>query len=155
MDQLQSMYFYPVTLAEVFKHIVSLNNKKSVAASSVSPYIQTALTKCFSEGIFPQSLIVAKVVPIFKDGHKTLPSNYRPISILGNLSKIYEKVIHKRLMSYLEKFSLLSENQYGFRKKKDSVQAATSLWKSIQANWEAKTKVVGIFLDFLGKRSIQ
>ena len=60
---------------------------------------------------------------------KNLASNYRPISILGNLSKVFEKVIHERLMNYLEKFSLLSENQYGFRKKKNSNEAATSLYK--------------------------
>ena len=91
---------------------------------------------------------IAKVVPIFKDGEKNITSNYRPISTLGNLSKIFEKVIHKRLMNYLEKFSILSENQNGFRKKKDCLQAATMLWKKIQSNWKSKVKTNCIFVDF-------
>ena len=70
---------------------------------------------------------IAKVIPIHKEGKKASPSNYRPICILGNLSKIFEKVIQKRLIRYLQKFSLLAENQFGFRKKKDAVQAATLL----------------------------
>ena len=75
-----------------------------------------------------------KVIPIHKDGKKASPSNYRPISILGNLSKIFEKLIQKRLIRYLVKFSLLTENKVGFRKKKDTVQATALLWKTIQSN---------------------
>ena len=59
----------------------------------------------------------AKVVPIFRADDRKLTSNYRPISILGNVSKIFEKIIHKRLMNYLEENSIPSDNQYGFRKK--------------------------------------
>ena len=51
-------------------------------------------------------------------------------------------------MNYLEKFSLLSENQYGFRKKKNSIQAATLLYKKIEENWESKAKTNCIFVDF-------
>ena len=156
----QSMYFFPVTNEEVYNFIAKLKNKKSVgldgvnvrilkaAAQIITPYLKTAFNKCISEGVFPKSMKIAKVVPIFKDGEKNITSNYRPISILGNLSKIFEKVIHKRLMNYLEKFSILSENQYGFRKKKDCLQAATMLWKKIQSNWKSKVKTNCIFVDF-------
>ena len=142
VDQPQSMFLRTVTDDEILKIIATLKNKKSVgndgvdvrvlkkAAHIVSPYLKTAFNKCISEGIFPQSMKIAKVVPIFKGGEKN--SNYRPISILGNLSEIFEKIIHERLMNYLEKFSLLSENQYEFRKKKNSIQAATSLYKKIE-----------------------
>ena len=88
---------------------------------------------------------IAKVIPIHKEGKKASPSNYRPISILGKSSKIFEKVFQKRLIRYLEKFSLLTENQFGFRKKKDTVQAATLLWKTIQSNWATKTNSMGDF----------
>ena len=160
VDQPQSMFLRPVTDDEVLKVIASLKNKKSVgedgidvrvlkkAAQVVSPYLKTAFNKCISEGVFPQCMKIAKVVPIFKTGEKNVASNYRPISILGNLSKVLEKIIHKRLMNYLEKFSLLADNQYGFRKKKNSIQAATSLYKTIEGNWESKVKTNCIFVDF-------
>ena len=160
VDQPQSMFLRPVNDDEILKIIATLKNKKSVgkdgvdvrvlkkAAQIVSPYLKTAFNKCISEGVFPQSMKIAKVVPIFKAGEKNLPSNYRPISILGNLSKVFEKVIHERLMNYLEKFSLLSENQYGFRKKKNCIQAATSLYKKIEENWQSKAKTNCIFVDF-------
>ena len=138
VEQPQSMFLRPVFDDEILKIIVTLKNKKSVgkdgvdvralkkAAQIVSPYLKTAFNKCISEGDFPKCMKIAKVVPIFKAGEKNLVSNYRPISILGNLSKVFGKVVRERLMNYLEKFSLLSENQYGFRKKKNSMQAATS-----------------------------
>ena len=51
-------------------------------------------------------------------------------------------------MNYLEKLSIHTDNQYGFTKKKDSIQAATFRWKQIQANWKAKMKTNSIFVDF-------
>ena len=105
------------------------------------------LNKCISEGIFPRIMTIAKVIPIHKEGKKGSPNNFRPIFILGNLSKIFEKVIQKRLIRCLENFSLLTENQFGFRKKEDTVQAATLLWKTIQSSWATKTNSIGV-LDF-------
>ena len=160
VDQPQSMFFASVTDDEILKIIARLKNKQSVgidgidvrilkkAAKIVSPYIKKAINKCIFEGVFPQCMNIAKVVPIFKTGDKNLASNYRPISILGNLSKTFEKVIHKRLMNYLKKVTILSKDQYGFRRKKDSVEAATSLYKIIEANFESKVKSNCIFVDF-------
>ena len=160
VEQPQSIFMRPVTEDEVSKHISTLKNKKSVgmdcievavlkkASRIVSPYLKTASNNCIHAGVFPQSMKIAKVIPIFKAGATSLASNYRPISILGNLSKLFEKVIHRRLMNYFEKFGILSENQYGFRKKKDSIQAATSLFKEIEANWRSKIKANSVFIDF-------
>ena len=99
-------------------------------------------------GVFPESMKIAEVIPIYKAGENNLASNCRPLSILGNLSKLFEKDIHKRLMNYLEKLGIFSENQYGFRKKKVSVQAAISLFKQIAANWKSKVATNCVFVDF-------
>ena len=159
-QQTQSMYFSYVTDEEVCTIIKELKNKNSIgfdgidvkilkhSAEIICKYLCIGLNKCISEGIFPRIMKIAKVIPIHKEGKKASPSNYRPISILVNLSKIFEKVNQKRLIRYLEKFSLLTENQFGFRKKKDTVQAATLLWKTIQSNWATKTNSMGVFLDF-------
>ena len=154
------MYFSYVTDEQVCTIFKELKNKKSIgfdgidikilkhSAEIICKYLCIGLNKCISEGMFPRTMKIAKVIPIHKEGKKVSPSNYRPISILGNLSKIFEKVIQKRLIRYLEKFSLLTENQFGFRKKKDTVQSATLLWKMTQSNWATKANSIGVFLDF-------
>ena len=58
---------------------------------------------------------VARVIPIFKNGEKTSFNNYRPISILPVFSKILEKIVAKKLLSFLESSEQLYQHQYGFR----------------------------------------
>jgi len=61
----------------------------------------------FQLGSFPNNLKIAKVVPVPKIGDTTLLNNYRPISLLTSFSKIFEKVIHSRLMFFLKKILFL------------------------------------------------
>ena len=119
-----------------------------IASDILSPYLNITFNECINACVFPQNTKIAKVIPIFKAGETNLASNYRPVSILGNLLKLFEKVIQKRLIKNLEKFGNLSETQNGFRKKKDSVQAATTLFKQIEANWRSKVKTNCVFVDF-------
>ena len=70
---------------------------------------------CIREGTYPQSLKCAQVVPIYKGGPKDLCTNYRPISLLSPINKIFEKRIYSCLKTYLEQNSMLSSHQYGFR----------------------------------------
>ena len=69
----------------------------------------------FSEGVFPNCMKKAKVIPLFKTGSKSELSNYIPISLLSCLSKVVEKLIYSRLITYLNKNSILHHNQNGFR----------------------------------------
>ncbi len=71
--------------------------------------------KSFEEGLFPQQLQIARVIPIFKKGDTFLNHNSRPVSVLPCFSKISEKIMTSRLMEYLSEKSLLSEHQFGFR----------------------------------------
>lgn len=66
-------------------------------------------------GIVPDQMKIANVVPVFKSGNKQLFNNYRPISILPAFSKILEKIVHKQLMSFLNNNNALYTHQYGFR----------------------------------------
>ena len=90
----------------------------------------------------------AKVFPIFKGGSKSDPSDYRPISILPTISKIFEKHVNKHLMNYLNKYRLIHENQSGFRQKHS---CQTALVKVID-QWMScidKGDIVGsLFIDF-------
>ena len=64
--------------------------------SHIAPIISKLLNLAFQEGRYPSCKKLAKVLPIFKSGLKTVPGNYRPISLLSNINKIIEKAVHSR-----------------------------------------------------------
>ena len=70
-----------------------------------------------SSGVHPDLLKISKTIPIYKKGSRLLVSNYRPISLLSNLNKILEKIVHNRLYTFLEDSSCIYALQFGFRKK--------------------------------------
>ena len=74
-----------------------------------------SINKSIDEGVFPDTLKVADITPVYKNkGSKSDKTNYRPISILPVLSKIYERVIHNQVSEYFE--NILSDNQCAYRK---------------------------------------
>ena len=73
------------------------------------------INQILSTGIFPSELKVSRVKPLFKRGKPSLFSNYRPISLLASLSKIYEYMVFEQLLAYMETNRLLFSDQYGFR----------------------------------------
>ena len=73
------------------------------------------INQSLETGIFPDAFKTSKVTPIYKNGEKTKLNNYRPISILPTISKVFEWVIHIQLYDYFCKNNLLCEQQYGFR----------------------------------------
>ena len=64
--------------------------------------------------LFPNKSKLAKLVPIFKKGDTSFPENYRPISLLPAISKVFEKVVFNQLYEYFISNKLLNNNQYGF-----------------------------------------
>ena len=87
------------------------------------------INKSLEFGIVPYDLKLAKVIPIFKSKDKSQFSNYRPISLLPSISKIYEKVVFKRLYHFIE--GCLYKSQYGFRPKHSTTEAVTELYTDI------------------------
>ena len=98
-----------------------------MAASILSPSITTLINKSISNGCFPSQMKLAKVFPIHKGGETTDPSNYRPISILPTISKIFEKHVNEHLIGYLNKHKLIHETQSGSRKKHSCQTALVKL----------------------------
>lgn len=72
--------------------------------------------KCFYEEYFPDLLKLSKVVPIFKKGDKSLPQNYRPVSLVPIFSKLFESIMYNQLNEFFESNNLISNSQFGFRK---------------------------------------
>ena len=101
----------------------------------------------FSQGVFPDKFKTAKILPIFKCDDSSLFSNYRPISILSCLSKVFEKLFYFRLSALLEKFDILSHHQYGFRPHHSTTMAILEFVNNIYEGFESNEYTIGIFLD--------
>ena len=137
-----SMILFPITTAEVLKLIHGLKLTKTdintipvhlfkkISELIVNPLCRL-INVCFRNGVFPDALKIARITPIFKKGDKKDPSNYRPIASLPYLSKIFERCLHNRIISFLDKYSVLSRFQFGFRKNRTTSDALVELTESI------------------------
>uniref|UniRef100_A0A672GUJ2 Reverse transcriptase domain-containing protein n=1 Tax=Salarias fasciatus TaxID=181472 RepID=A0A672GUJ2_SALFA len=101
----------------------------------------------FTTGTFPESMKIAKVIPLFKKGNKNDVSNYRPISLLPQLSKILEKLFVIRLNKFIVKHNILSNNQYGFRTNHSTATAIMELAEEITNAMDKKRFLVSVFVD--------
>ena len=90
------------------------------------------VNESLGQGIFPNCLKTATVKPLYKsDDHQNL-NNYRRISVLPVISKVFERVVHNRIYAFLEKFILLPYSQYGYRSKRSTVDAIVSITEKIR-----------------------
>ena len=89
----------------------------------------------------------ALVCPIFKKNDKTKCANYRPISLLSNIGKIFERIMYTRLESFLDINDIMYNLQFGFRKKHSTNHALLSIVEKIRSNLDKKTFSCGVFVD--------
>ena len=141
------------------KIIAEINTKKATGPDNISGYILkiTSITiapvlaqlfsECMAQGIFPDKLKIAKILPIHKAEAKNLSTNYRPISLLSILGKIFEKAISARFLKFLDKHNVLTQNQFGFRKNRSTDQAVTEVYNNLLNNLENNMYTCAIFLD--------
>ena len=119
-----------------------------MACDIISPSIAALINKSITSGSFPNQLKQAKVYPIFKNGSKDDPSNYRPISILPTISKKFEKHVNSHLMGYLNKHKLIHECQSGFRQKHSCNTALVKLIDKWMASIDKGDLIGTLFIDF-------
>lgn len=98
-------------------------------------------------GIFPNKMKTAKVIPVYKSRDRHTLSNYRPVSLLPQFSKILEKIFYIRLDDFITKHNVLYEQQYGFRAKRTTSFALIKFVEKITMVIKNKEYVVEIFLD--------
>ena len=98
-------------------------------------------------GVFPELLKLVKVIPIRKGGSTQDINNYRPISLISIFDKIIEKLMHKRLYSFLENNDILFHNQYGFRRNNSTVHALIQITEKIKSSIDNGKFGCGIFID--------
>ena len=105
----------------------------------------------FSTGVFPSGLKIAKVIPIHKKESKLKCPNYRPISLLSNLDKILEKLMHNRIYELLEKYKLIYPLQFGFQQHYSTSYALLNLTESIMQALDECNFACGILFVGLEK----
>lgn len=155
----QSIYFTPTDNIEVYDIISKLkpsNSKgydeisatllKNIRESVATP-LSMLINRSLNEGQFPDPLKVAKVIPVYKDKGKDNVSNYRPISVLSSISKVYEKIIYKRLYKFLDSNSILDPLQFGFKPKHSTTHAVTKLTQDILNGFENKDTILAVYFD--------
>ena len=129
----------PNSIPTQILHLIKLEIAKPLAS---------IINMSFSTGIHPDKLKIAQVTPIFKKGSRLETCNYRPISLLSNINKIFEKVMYSRIYSFISKSNCLYPLQFGFRGKHSTNHALISIVDQINEALD-KNKVVGsIFVDF-------
>ena len=124
-------------------------NGKFLKLSSpiIAPILSDLFNSMLKTGNYPEELKIAKVIPIYKNGEATKCTNYRPISILSLLNNIFEKLLYKRFYEYLEKFEILYQYQYGFRKGHSTGHALVELIDKIRNSIDDGEMTCGIFVD--------
>nr|CAI5847843.1 unnamed protein product [Callosobruchus analis] len=156
---LSAFTFEEVTFNEVRDIINNLKNKNSrdidglsvKLIKSVKNILIAPLTKlinsCLSINTFPDVLKRAVVIPVFKKGNMHHVDNYRPISLLPVISKIFEKCLALRIVHYFETNQLFSQHQFGFRKGKNSVMGILDLISHIMDAFNKKQYTAALFCD--------
>ena len=155
----RSIYLAPTDEQEVIKLISNFKSKKSsghdnissiilkAVAKSIAWPLMIAINKSIEFGIVPKFLKSAKVIPIYKSKDQREFTNYRPISLLPVISKLLEKVIHKRVYAFLTQSDILYSSQYGFRHNHSTENAISQLTAAIINGFEKKKWTLGVFLD--------
>ena len=109
--------------------------------------LQCIINKSLREGIFPALLKSARVCPIFKKGDQQNCGNYRPISLLSNLSKIFERIYFNQLEHFLNVNDIIYDLQFGFRKKYSTNHALLSIVEQIRNSLDKGYFACGVFVD--------
>ena len=151
--------FKLVSHTKVIKLLNGLFDSKATGLDKISgkilktaaPTIVLSLTHIFNHAIvtdcFPHEWKAARLLPLHKKGPRDLPENYRPISILPAISKVMERIMYDQIYEYLDENSILSENQFGFRKSYSTASALLDCTNSWYVNMDRKMFNLVVLLD--------
>ena len=119
--------FEEIDVKDAKEAIMSLQNTPSLGTDGIptvllkelawvlAPYIAYLINVTFRTGVFPSKWREGLVTPIFKRGQRNLKGNYRPVTITNSLSKVWEKVVNKQIVLYLNKYNIMDNSQHAYR----------------------------------------
>lgn len=157
-NEVSSMFIQYVSEGEVVKCMQSLKNGKAAGLDGISSYLVKSIAPTIASiftyivnfslisGVFPSKLKEAVVIPIFKKGSRFDCNNYRPISLLSTFSKIIEKIMKQKLLSFLNKTKFFSSQQFGFQSGISTEIALLNFMNHVSRNINAGKKIADFLL---------
>ena len=116
-------------------------------ATNIAPYATTIYQKYAVDSV-PDYWIMVVITALFKKGDKSLPVNYRPVSLTSVTYKLMEHIMFKHIMQYLDKYSILVDYQKGFRQNRSRESQLVTTIKDITKHLDNKEQVDMLILDF-------
>jgi hypothetical protein len=149
-----------ITTGEVRKAIKYLKNSKAagpdeilsemlkMAENEIIEYLTGLFNYLFTNSLFPTEWTKAIIIPIFKKGDTNKPDNYRGISLLSVLSKMYTYILNNRLTLWTESYEKITDAQAGFRKGRSTIDHIFTLNAAIERQMSKNSKLYVAFIDF-------
>ena len=117
-------------------------------ATELAPALKLMFYQSLTHGFLPSSLKRAVINPVFKSGTKTSPSNYRPISLASTSIKVFEQIIRKQVVAFMNIQGHLNSTQHGFRSGRSCLSALLDVFDDLMHMLSSDTTVDMIYLDF-------
>ena len=155
----KSVFLKPCDQVEILLIINGLKSSKACGPNSIPSCIlvefadslieplTTIINMSLKEGVFPSLNKEANICPIFKKNDRFKCENYRPISLLSNISKVFERVMYNRIEDFLTSSNQLYDLQFGFRKSFSTSHALLSIVEQIREAMDCKMYTCGVFID--------
>lgn len=154
-----SLYLRPTCAEEILEIMDEIASKSSFGLDGVpmdlvkksgvfiAKPLEGIANSMLLEGVFPHALKHAKIVPVHKKSQRSDVNNYRPISILSSFSKVFEKIIYRRLYDFFLSNELFGSSQFGFLRGGSCEKAIFNCLHKILSSLDGKKKVCGIYFD--------
>lgn len=140
---------------EEVRHAISSLNPKSangpdgISAKLIQKYkaelsgpLSYFINECFSSGQYPEVLKIGSVVPIHKSGSKEVCTNYRPITKLSTVDKVFESILLNRLKTFIKTNDIISDNQFGFTENSSTMSACISCTEFLYENLDKRNMLL-------------
>ena len=144
---------------DVYRLLINLDTEKATghdgignrllkeASVPIAEPLAELFNFCLSLGHFPAEWKIAQVLPMFKKDDRLLPNNYRPISLLPCISKIFEKLLFDHIFAFLKRYGLLNKRQSGFTPGDSTINQLIAICNKLHSHIDNGDEVIGIFLD--------